>query len=223
MENYGRMATRFPTFPQRADVAEEELEDYEYLVAAWIQPHRDFPAEWVDGRPWGVPHYEALAVAAPFGAALMRLSAATTSREGLPGTVSHADHEIIDQVLAFDSGYKGLLAGHTPIAVARGVRIEALEALGGGREGELTEDERQQIEFIRAVRDGKMTDEIWSRMRDRLGTERGVVDYVALILVVWCHHHFAWTCGLPEISDVALRKMVRDFKEGRRRVTAKAD
>ena len=55
-------------------------------------------------------------------------------------------------MLPLDSGYYGLVAHHTPRAITKGVRIEAIEAVRDGREELLTDHEYQNVEFIRAVR-----------------------------------------------------------------------
>jgi hypothetical protein len=173
--------------------------------------------EVIDGKPYGVPHFEAMNVSPPLGAAVSRLGREIMQLQGKPGTFTGADHEMIDMVLALDSGYYALLAGHTPAAIGFGIRIEAIEALRDGREERLNENERQQVEFIRAVRDGSMTDEIWFKMKERLGTQRGVVEFVYFVLLLQLHHKFCWAIGAPEMPREAFDKMLAEFKDGTRK------
>jgi hypothetical protein len=127
-----------------------------------------------------------------------------------------ADHELIDLVLGFDSGYWGLSGGHTPNAVSAGVRIEAIEALADGREEVLNDEERQQVEFIRAVRDGTMTDEIWQRMTERLGSLRGTIEFAFFVCYLWLHHRMNWAFGIATIDEQEWRQRLRDYKDGTR-------
>jgi hypothetical protein len=84
------------------------------------------------------------------------------------------------------------------------------------REEQLTDDEREQVEFIRAVRDGTVTDELWTRMEARLGSTRGVVEYVCLIGLLMFHVTFCAAVGVPEMEREALAKMLAEFKDGTR-------
>jgi hypothetical protein len=206
-QKYIHSAARLPQCPDRETIPEHELAEFDHMVARIKTGFAQHP-EIIDGKPYGVPHFEAMNVSPPLGAAVSRLGREIMQLQGKPGTFTGADHELIDIVLALDSGYYALLAGHTPAAIGFGIRIEAIEALRDHREETLNEDERQQVEFIRAVRDGGMTDEIWSRMKDRLGTERGVVEFVYFVLLLQLHHKFCWAVGAPE--------MLAEFKDGTR-------
>lgn len=217
-----RPAKRMPRFPDRAEIDESELADYDLLVAhiaSGFSLFKDAP-EYVAGVEFGVHHFQSLGVSPPLGAGMSRMGPALMRRQGRPGTFSAADHEMIDLVLAFDSGYWALIAGHVPKAMGAGIRIEAIEALRDGREEALTSDERQQVEFIRAVRDGHMTDEIWDRMAERLGTARGVVELTHFVCNLLFHHRYMWACGVPEMEREALDEMLAAFKDGRRSIDA---
>lgn len=209
-----------PRLPDRSEIASDELPDYDFMVrhiGKGFSLDKQNP-EFVDGVEFGVLHFECLAVSPPLGAAISRMGPVLMKRQGQPGTFDARDHEMIDLVLAFDSGYWAFLAGHVPKAIAAGVRIEAVEALRDRHDEDLDADETQQVEFIRAVRDGTMTDEIWWRMRDRLGTERGVVEYAQFVCNLLFHHRFLWACGVPEMRREDLDRMIDDFKSGRRSV-----
>jgi hypothetical protein len=216
------IARRFAPFPSREDFPEDEKPAYDSMMDKWIRPFRAWP-ESDEGRGHVLRYFQALMAVPNLGLAVMAACDAVTTHEGRPGTISRADHEIIDQVLALDSGYFGLVGWHTQEAPAAGVRIEAMAALADGREEDFTPDERQQVAFVRAVRDGAMTDDIWQRMRTRLGTDRGVVDYAALVLLLVFHHRFAWALGVPELPHDDWRQMLDDFKNSRRDSAAICD
>jgi hypothetical protein len=212
---YLTTAKRCPRLPDRDAFAEEERSDYERMTEEWLLHVHGWP-ESDDGRRYVVPYFDALAARPSVAIAVMDACRAAARSQGQPGGFSHADHEMIDQVLAIDSGYFGIIGFHTQHAADVGVRIAALEALADGHEEDLTEDDRQQVEFIRSVRDGTMTDDIWNRMVLRLGSETSVLDYTALILLVLFHHRYSWALGVLEISRDEWRQMLKDYKEGRR-------
>lgn len=215
-------AQRMPRFPDRSEIEESELADYDLMVkhiAGGFSLFKEAP-EYVAGVEYGVHHFQTLGVSPVLGAGMSRMGPALMRRQGQPGTFSAADHEMIDLVLAFDSGYWALIAGHVPKAIAAGIRIEAIEALRDGQEEALTAEERQQVEFIRAVRDGGMTDEIWDAMVERLGTVRGVVEFTHFVCNLLFHHRYMWACGVPEMEREALDRMLAEFKDGTRSVEA---
>lgn len=215
MSDYYNDSARCPRLPTRDDFPQEERSAYDLMLDKWI---RRFQA-WSDadeGRKFVLRCFEALTLSPAVAVAVMDACVAVINREGNPGTISFADHEMIDQVLAIDSGYFALVGWHTQEAIDVGLRIGALEALADGREGDLTDDERHQVEFIRAVRDGTMNDSLWRRALQRLGTERGVVDYVTLILLLVFHHRYLWALGVAEMPHEDWRRMLTDFKDGKR-------
>jgi hypothetical protein len=219
VNNYFKTAARFPKIPERSEIADDELEAYDYHSkrVGWFARG----TELVDGRPYGVPHFEAMLVSPPVAWAISGptgVGRAVTKTQDEPGSYTSADHEWIDLILAFDSGYWALVAGHTPSAIVAGVRIEALEAVVEGREEDLNDEEKQVIGFIRAIRDGGVTDEMWEAMKKRWGTDRGVIDFLSHALLLFWHHRFCWAVGAPEMSREAWWKMIGEFKDGTRNV-----
>lgn len=168
----------------------------------------------IAGEPYAVAYFRALANTPVLGEALARLGQVTMEVPGQEGTLSAADHEFADAVIAFDSGYTWLMAGHGPLAIKAGVRPEALEALRDGSEDDLTGDERQLVEFTRAVRDGKVTAEIWDRMVERLGSERGAIEYSFFILLVNFNHLMASAMGVPDMTQEERDAMFAGFRGG---------
>jgi hypothetical protein len=180
-----------------------EREAFEYMLTR-IQGASEASIASVRGEPYGLAYFSAMAASPVLGQTLSELGTASMGVCGKPNTLSKADHEMIDAVLALDSGYTFLLAAHAPLAIHAGVRPEALVAIREGRENDLTDDERQQVEFIRAVPSGTMTDEIWESMAARLGSERGVVEYAFFVCLVLFHHLFACALGVPDMSEEEL-------------------
>ena len=193
-------ARRPPGLPQRDAIPVEEQEAFDYMLTR-VRGSEDANIATVAGEPYGAAYFRAMAGTPLMAQALSQLGTVSMGVPGKPGTLSASDHEMIDAVLALDSGYTFLLAGHGPLAIHAGVRPEALESIRRGRESELNDEERQQVEFTRAVGDGKMTDEIWSRMAARLGSERGVVEYAFFVCLVLFHHLFASALGIPDMTE----------------------
>jgi hypothetical protein len=216
-----RTARRLPPLANREDIPADELDDFElvlekvrkYSQGNSVAESRNF----IDGQPYGKVYWEAFGNSPRL---MMRVDdvayKALYTVQDKPGHPTAADHHLIDLVHGFDSGYWGLHGGHVPNAVSAGVRIEAIEAIAEGREDELSEDERQQLEFIRAVRDGGMTDDIWDRMIDRVGTVAGVIEYANWVLILNLHHKLMWALGVPALDIDAFWKMIAAFRDGSR-------
>jgi hypothetical protein len=208
---------RLPKLPQPGAVPESELADLDYMTAR-IGTGFGPTTEMVAGQVYGAAHFGALAVSPPLAVQLSKLGYAVMAFQDGEKSYTQADHEMIDLVLPLDSGYWAFLAGHTPAAIAGGIRIEAIEALRDRRDDLLTAEEREQVEFIRAVRDGVMSDERWARMMQRMGSERGVVEYVYLICLLIFHHRFCRAVGVPEMQRDAFDRMLQEFKDGTRAI-----
>ena len=205
--------TRPPSLPPRDAIPADEQDDYELMLARIAGSHLG-QVGTVAGEPYGKRYFEALAHSPPMGAALTRLGVVAMGLRDQPGTLSAADHELIDAVLCFDSGHWFLLGGHAALAVRAGVRIEALEALRDGREEDLTDDERECVGFVRAVRDATMTDERWERMVARLGSDRGAVEYAHFVCLVLYHHNLAAALGVPAMTREELDALLAGLRDG---------
>ena len=215
-----KSALRLPKLPARETFAETERAHFDYMMER-IKAGFGPTVEQVAGEPYGAPHFRAMTVSPYLAVQLSKLGYAVMSRQDQPQSFTQADHEMIDLVLPLDSGYWALLAGHTPAAIAGGIRIEAIRALRDRREELLTTDERQVVGFIRAVRDGTVTDDGWHGMVGRIGSERGVVEFVYLICLLIFHHRFCWAVGAPEMDRDAFERMLREFENGTRPVPAR--
>lgn len=214
--------SRIHSGQQADDLDDEERVAYAMMVERLAQldrivefgPKEDPPAEGessIDGRG-GM--YKGLLRSPTLAAAHWEVGTAITKRHSRPGSYTAYEHEMIDEVVSFDAGHYGLLALHVPLAVAAGIRIEAIEALRDRRDSDLAKSELQLVEFIRQVVAGTVTDESWSAMVARLGGERAVVEYTAHILFLNQHVRFMQAVGHPGISQETLGDMLDGIKEG---------
>lgn len=125
-------------------------------------------------------YYGALLNSPPMCASLVGLGTLVRSVGDQEDSYSHAERELVDQVLSVYFDTTVVQKVHLPDAVSSGVRIEAIEALYRGDDDALTPDERQLTHYIRNVVDGTVDDETWNAMLARMGT-RGLVEYTVFI------------------------------------------
>jgi hypothetical protein len=219
-------AARLPRPAARDQVPEDEQDAFDAALARVAKYGEENPVAVarlrVDGRPYAQGYFEAWTHAPLIAESLSAFVNAVVAKEGLPGHLRGADQELTYFVIGFDSGYCPHHAGHTPNALAIGVRPEALEALADGHEERLDSAERAQVEFIRAVRDGAMTDRIWSGMVDRLGSERGAIEFAAMVVGVVAIHRLMFSFGVPATSEAEWRQLMKDYADGTRNPAAEA-
>jgi hypothetical protein len=211
-------AKRLPPLAERSAIPEDALPDYDRAITFVTKYGEDNAVArarpLVDGRPYAYDYRVAWTNAPRLAMSLIDAAYTVNAYQGQPGWFSNADHEWIDLVLGFDSGYWVFHAGHTANALSSGVRVEAIEALRDGREQELTDDERQVIDFIRAVRDGTMSDEIWQGMIDRLGTLRGTIGLAYLVCILWTIMRMFGAFGVAAIEEGEWNALLQSYKDG---------
>ena len=166
---------RPPQTPRRTDFSGEDLEAYDRIVGPDVPEDLDPDDYRAPDGPYGV-----LLNSPPFLAALWEQAALAVRAGEREGSFSHADREFVDVLVGFDWGYYGHLKLHIPNAIDVGVRLEAIEAIRHGREHELTDDERLLAEYIREVRDRRVTDDTYAAIEERLG-RRGAIEYTVWI------------------------------------------
>jgi hypothetical protein len=169
------MGVRPPGQPDIAEFSGDDREAYENVIT------RERNRGGVDAEGKTSAYYGSLLRSPQMCyhiAALGRLVRLAGDRDD---TYTHADREWVDQVLCFDLRTNVVMRGHLEDALARGVRPEAIKALREGRETDLTGEERQLTEFIRQVRDGRVTDELYEGIQRRMG-QRGAVEYTIFIM-----------------------------------------
>lgn len=196
---------RPPPPPQRGDIPEDELDQYDLVIARqqrlWENAPRNSDA-----------YFGALLNSPTIGAALATLG--RVMREGqVRGTYSDADRELVDMVLSVDFEYRAILALHIPDAIAVGVRLEAIEALWQGHEEELDPEERFRVDYIRAVAAGTVDDERFTQLADRMGL-RGAVEYSAFIAFLIMTMRLWQALGVPDPSPAEIDEMLSSYREG---------
>jgi hypothetical protein len=169
-----------PNVPDRDDVRPEERDAYDrvfarqdaYNYAEFVKsmPH---PVEaWAEGRIQ--PYFGALLNSPLIADHISELGVVYRTRGEHGDSYSHADREWIDMVLCQEMGSNEVQYVHVFDAVAVGVRPEAIRALRQNRDEDLTADERQLAEYVRAVFRGTVTTEQYQGMERRIGV-RGAV------------------------------------------------
>jgi hypothetical protein len=186
-----------------------DREVFERLNSTWM--HGFSLGEATRHIPWLAalfywPEYAELRVE------LSRLLLTIPEREG---SYSHADREWVDIVLATHMSTNVVLRTHLPDALGAGVRLEAIEAVRGGRDEVLTDDERLLAVFCRQVVDGTVDDETYQTVETYMGT-RATVEYAVFITCLWTTMRQMNALGQEEPSDAGIDALIADFKRGTR-------
>ena len=92
-----------PTLPDPADILPEENDAYHFMLSR-VRGAQEANIGIIDGEPYGAAYFRALANSPVIGEALGRLGSSAMELPGNPNTLSAADHEFIDAIIAFDSG-----------------------------------------------------------------------------------------------------------------------
>jgi hypothetical protein len=150
----------------------------------------------------------------PCAVALFDAGSAVFKQYGKPNTWTPYLHEWADFLISADSDNFVMQELHTPNAVAAGLRVDAIQAVCDGREQELTADESEIVEFIRNVVQGTMTNASWESMQKRIGSERGIVEYVWFILVLVLHIRLFQVFDAPGMSKEEHYELLDKIREG---------
>lgn len=128
-------------------------------------------------------------------------------------TYTHAQRELVDQVLARDWNMNHVQVMHIKDAISAGVRMEAIKALRYHHEEDLDEEERLLVNFIRRVVTRSVDNETWNAVEQLMGP-RGVVEYT--VFVLWLQWLFGWIKAInqPEPSDAEIDKLIADLDTG---------
>jgi hypothetical protein len=192
--------------PERSSVDAGELDAYDQVLAR-CQALGAPPGE-------AGAYYGSLLQSPPLAQAISQLgSLVRTGQER--GSYTHAEREFVDMVLSREFDYYGVVPTHIPDALANGVRIEAIESVLFGDESELDDGERQLAEFVRMVVHGKVTDDAWNGMEQRLGS-RGVMEYTLFITFLQMTLRLMQAIGgMPNFPADLIRTMLQDFRDGK--------
>jgi hypothetical protein len=205
--------TRTIDEPARDEVPEPEVEFYDAIIGRERARGQAASQEKIGG------YFGALLNSPPLGYHLSMMGRYCRAAGDSPDTFSHADREWVDQVLSKDWDSYAVMRHHLPDALAVGVRLGAIVALREGREEDLTSDERQLTEFIRMVRDGRVTDEAWQAMVTRM-TQRGAVEYTIFIMFLNLTIRLieAFTGDESAATPEEIDQMISEYQSGAREV-----
>lgn len=211
---------RFPRIPTREEVPEEDREAWDKdMEMVGLVEKRKVNLKYghrISGGYFGLmcrPGLVATTVGR-YGAPVPRDHRPAMMGQGKPGSFTATDHEFIDMVLCFDAGHWGFLANHVPFAIASGIPVSTVRALRDKREEELSAEDRQIIEFIRAIRDGTITDPMWKAMVTRFGTEAGVCEFISLTLQLNTHVRLMQAFDETQITPDELEDLLGMLERG---------
>jgi hypothetical protein len=191
--------------PGRDEVPEADRADYDTVRARQA-------SLWADAPRNSDLYFGALLNSPAMAATLAGLG--RFMREGqVRGTYSDADREWVDMVLSVEFDYRAILALHIPDALACGVRLEAIEALWERREGDLNDDERFLAAYIRAVVNGRLTDEQFEAMVQRSG-KRAATEYTGFIAFLMMTFRLWMALGVPDPNTREIDEILRSYREG---------
>jgi hypothetical protein len=209
---------RSPQLADRARVPADELEAYDRAYELVLKYSDDNAVSrarpYVDGEPYAHPYRVAWTNAPALCSAFLDAAWTTSRRAGKPGWYAPADHEMVDLVLGFDSDYWVFHAGHTANAITSGIRIEAMRALRNGDEESLTAEELLVVTFIRAVRDGEMSDELWNQMLARIGTLEGTIALAYQVAILSSIQQMMSVFGVPAMRPEEWDRLIEAYENG---------
>jgi hypothetical protein len=199
------MPSRLPRRPERDQQPPEDREAYDFVMARvkGLSPEYEQSAGAYHGALLNSPQLA-------LGLNTMGRVVRTGSTRG---SYSDAERELADVVLSKDFGYNGVLPIHLPDAFAVGVRPDAIDAIRAGRDDELTADERQLVEYIRAVATGGVDDAMFAAITARFGL-RGAVDYTGFVAFLVCTIRMWQALGMPGPSDAEIDAQLRELRSG---------
>lgn len=147
------------------------------------------------------------------------ITAVATMKAQAEGRFSPEAHWWGDVLAGYDLGVPGekwhLLANNIPAAVSAGVRVEAIEAVRDDRLEDLTEDERQYVEFFRLLVAGSVTDACWEAQVALVGSERGVLELAYFYLHLHNLVRMGQTLGLEgEADDERVAEVLAGLRAG---------
>jgi alkylhydroperoxidase family enzyme len=201
--------SRLLAAPDPATIAEEEREEYERCHARAVNARADRPAE---GFP---PYFGALLNSPPLAAGLMDMGRTVRQRGLHEGTYTHAQRELVDQVLSADWDTNVVQLTHVPDGLAVGVRLEAIDALREGREEDLDDEERLLADHIRRVASGTVTDESYAPVEAHMG-RRAALEYTIFIGFLMMTIRLNQALGVPDPPREEIDAMLDEFRTGKR-------
>lgn len=202
--------TAFPPDVENFDTEEREI--YDSMTRQYRDGNR--PAAYGKMHPKTAGGAKSLMVSPRLARGLHQMGTAAMWPEGREGTFDSADHQIIDLVLSFDAGHWGVLAFHTILAVAAGVSVDTVEALRDGRDDDLSERTLHLKQMIRDIRDGTMTEEAFRAGAKLFGSERGLIEYAYMVLLLNTHVRLMQLVDEIQISPEEFDELLTELRNG---------
>jgi hypothetical protein len=198
--------SRLLPLPDRSTIAESEVGQYDAIVqrqkVLWSGLGMDSNA-----------YFGALLNSPPLAAALGDLGKVVRQSQ-LRGSFSDAERELVDMVLTVDFDYWTIGLLHLPDAIAVGVRFEAIDALMSGREMQLNSEESQQVEFVRMVVNGQVTDDAYFALQERMGV-RGALEYTGFVGFLTCTFRLWQALGVEDVGGDAFSVLLDSIRGGK--------
>jgi hypothetical protein len=208
---------RPPRRPPRDTIPEGDLEDYDYVYKR--------VARLTGGDPDNIAYVAACLNSPPFAADLWKFSGRMLANFSTNEAFTHVERDYMNVVLAFDLGYyspEGIVGHLTHAVEYLGMRPDMPRAVWEGREQDLTDDERQLVDYIRAYINGNVTDDMWNGIVERFGSVRAAVEYsLALGYNLLCFRSMQ-AFGVPSVGREEMQRVLDglgvDTEENRKRV-----
>jgi hypothetical protein len=213
--------TRPPRQPPRADVDPGDVAAFDRVIERAGNPDRQVFVNRQQADGGGAPveqdagYYGRLLLSPQLAHHLSEIGRIVRGLGDRSDSYTHAERELVDQVLSADLGTNVIQLHHIPDAVTAGVRVEAIQALRAGREEELDETERELAAFIRQVVGGTVSDDAWTALEARRG-ERWPVDYAIFTLFLQMTMRLQQVVGMPEPPDAEVDALIADIAAGSR-------
>jgi hypothetical protein len=205
--------SRLPQPPDRADLPEEELADFDVVASRQANL-------WSGAHTSSNAYFGALLTSPPLAAGIATMG--RLMREGqLRGAYSNADRELVDIVYSVDFDYNAILYLHLPDIFACGVRPDALDALLAGEEERLDDSERQLVAYVRAVVAGTVTDAQFAALEERLG-HRGAIEYTLFASFLMSTFRQWQALGVPEVPQAEIDALIASCKAAEVQATEQA-
>jgi len=205
-------ARRFPRVPKREELAEDDLTAWDDFQIRFERVREEAHFQKYRHRMAG--GFFGLMCNPKLASQLAANGRPAMAQQGMPNSFTAVDHELIDLVFAFDSGHWGLVANHAAYAVASGLSTSMIRALRDGREEELSPRDRRTVAFIRAARDGTITDQLWTEMVEQIGSERGLVAFLYLTLHLLMHQRMIQAFDEVQITPEELEDQLGMLERG---------
>jgi hypothetical protein len=166
---------RPPAPPARDKLSDEDRVVHDALVA---RLNEYYGAARVDVNIYA----KALLNSPPLATAIFDLAWTMVAAGKRGDGFSDHEREYVNMVLSFDAGHYELVVHHLQYGgfERAGVRPDAVAALWEGRADDLLPNERQLVDYVRAVVSGRVTNDVFEAIVTRFG-QRGAIEYTIAI------------------------------------------